>query len=318
MKLKELHELAVKEGMNADPRGPKEVERKLKKLNEKFKELKKDEQDEFDRETLWNPYSDSRILNGSGNEEVKTVLVGIDLEVPEIVLADRLKEKGKKIDALIAHHPEGKALASLYAVMDLQNDVLAKFGVPINVAEGVMGERISEVMRSLSPINHTRAEDSAKLLGIPMVCLHTVADNHVQKFVQEFVDEKKPETLRELLKALKELPEYKNAMKWDAGPKIFAGKKDNRCGKIFVNMTGGTEGSEKNYEKLAIAGVGTTVEMHVSEKLRAEAEKNHINVVIAGHISSDTIGLNLLLDKIEKKLGKLEVIECSGFRRVKR
>ena len=171
LKLKELFELAVKEGMNADPRGAKEVEKKLAKLNEKFKEMKKDEQEEFDRERLWNPYSDTRILNGTGNEEIKTVIVGIDMESPEMVLADRLKEKGKKIDLVIAHHPEGRALASLYAVMDLQNDVLAKFGVPINVAEGVMGERISEVMRNLSPINHTRAEDTARLLGIPLICL---------------------------------------------------------------------------------------------------------------------------------------------------
>jgi hypothetical protein len=41
--------------------------------------------------------------------------------------------------------------------------------------------------------------------------------------------------------------------------------------------------------------------------------------VIAGHISSDTLGLNLLLDRVEKASGeKLEVINCSGFRRISR
>jgi hypothetical protein len=40
-------------------------------------------------------------------------------------------------------------------------------------------------------------------------------------------------------------------------------------------------------------------------------------VVIAGHISSDTLGLNLLLDEIEKE-EKLKIINCSGFRRIRR
>jgi hypothetical protein len=40
-------------------------------------------------------------------------------------------------------------------------------------------------------------------------------------------------------------------------------------------------------------------------------------VVIAGHISSDTLGLNLLLDRIEKE-EKLETICCSGFYRIRR
>ena len=57
--------------------------------------------------------------------------------------------------------------------------------------------------------------------------------------------------------------------------------------------------------------------MHISEDIKKEAEKHNISVVIAGHIASDNIGLNLLLDKIEKK-GKLEIIPCSGFRRIRR
>jgi hypothetical protein len=40
---------------------------------------------------------------------------------------------------------------------------------------------------------------------------------------------------------------------------------------------------------------------------------------LAGHISSDNLGLNLLFDKLEKKaLEKFKFIECSGFRRFRR
>jgi hypothetical protein len=81
-------------------------------------------------------------------------------------------------------------------------------------------------------------------------------------------------------------------------------------------MTGGTSGSENSYEKLSQAGVGTIVGMHMSDKHRKEAEKHHLNVVIAGHISSDSLGMNLLLDGIEQK--GIDIIPCSGIIRHKR
>jgi putative NIF3 family GTP cyclohydrolase 1 type 2 len=101
-----------------------------------------------------------------------------------------------------------------------------------------------------------------------------------------------------------------------AGPKLILGNDKNRAGKIFVDMTGGTGGSEDAFAKLAIAGVGTIVGMHMGEKHRKEAEKNHINVIIAGHMASDSLGMNLLLDVLEEK--GIAVTPCSGLTRFKR
>ena len=39
--------------------------------------------------------------------------------------------------------------------------------------------------------------------------------------------------------------------------------------------------------------------MHLSEEHFAKVKENNINVVIAGHISSDNLGVKLLLDNIE-------------------
>ena len=63
--------------------------------------------------------------------------------------------------------------------------------------------------------------------------------------------------------------------------------------------------------------MSTIVAMHLSEDHRKEAEKNHLNVIIAGHISSDNLGLNLLLDGITKG-NSIEILECSGFKRITR
>jgi len=200
--------------------------------------------------------------------------------------------------------------------MRLQEDVLAKFGVPINVAEGIMASRINEVKLGLMPLNHNRAVDAARLLDIPLMCVHTPADNQVNDFIQTLIDEKKPETLNDVLKLLKEIPEYAEAVNYNAGPTIVIGGKDKRAGRVMVDMTGGTSGSEDAYAKLAAAGVGTLIVMHIGEKHRKEAEKNHVNVIIAGHMASDSLGLNLFLDELARR--GVEIIPCAGLLRYER
>jgi putative NIF3 family GTP cyclohydrolase 1 type 2 len=199
----------------------------------------------------------------------------------------------------------------------MQSDILNRFGVPINIAEGLMEGRIKEVERRLMPANHTRAVDAARLLNIPFLCLHTPADNMVASYLQQLFDEKKPYLVDDVLDILKGIPEYKNAGLHSIGPKITLGQKNRKAGKIFVDMTGGTEGAKDIFESLTTSGVSTIVGMHLSEDHRKEAEKNHLNVVIAGHISSDTLGLNLLIDGLTKG-ESIEILDCSGFKRFSR
>jgi putative NIF3 family GTP cyclohydrolase 1 type 2 len=316
MKLGEIYRLAIEKGMSKDPRSKEAVEKILAKENKQFGEMKDEEKKEYDRDKLFNPYGDTRVLFGDPDQEVSRVLSGIDMETGEVLLADRVSGRGNKIDLIIAHHPEGKAMAALYQVMRLQEDVLAKFGVPINVAEGIMASRISEVKWGLMPLNHNRAVDAARLLGIPIMCVHTPADNLVNDFVQSMMDEKKPETLDDVVKLLKEVPEYAEAVNYNAGPTIVLGGKERRAGRVMVDMTGGTSGSEDAYAKLAVAGVGTLIVMHIGEKHRKEAEKNNINVIIAGHMASDSLGLNLFLDEIARR--GIEIIPCAGLMRHER
>lgn len=317
MLLRKIYETVVAKGIEKDPRGKDTVKKTLEKRVKTYENMKEDEKEFFDAESLVNPYADTRILNGTGDEDIKTALVGIDMEMAEILLADRLSSKGQKIDLVISHHPEGKAYANFYEVMHMQADILNKFGVPINVAESLLENRIKEVERRLSPVNHTRAVDVAKLLNVPFLCVHTPADNMVASYLQQVFDEKKPDTLEDITKILKEIPEYREAAKNNAGPKILLGSKDRRAGKIFVDMTGGTEGAKDIFENLVNSGVNTIVVMHLSEDHRKEAEKYHMNAVLAGHISSDNLGMNLMFDEIQKT-DSLEVLPCSGYRRFSR
>jgi hypothetical protein len=92
-----------------------------------------------------------------GEEMVKSLICGIDMETPEIILADRLREKGRKIDLVIAHHPEGSAQADLYNVMQVQSDMMAGVGVPINYL----------------PLQGTLPRDKQKMLDTVELVLNT-------------------------------------------------------------------------------------------------------------------------------------------------
>ena len=314
MTIRQIYNLSIEMGIAADPRGARGIQRSLDLAKKRYSKLTKEEREFFDRETLTNPYADTRVLYGDLNTKVKTILAGIDINSGDIALSKTLNLKP---DLIINHHPQGKALAALDDVMYLQADLMASQGVPINVAEGVMKARIDQVSRSLSGANHNETVDAARLAKIPLMCTHTVCDNQVYNFLTKWLERKNFETVGELVAALKKIPEYKIAAQNNAGPRIFAGSPENRPGKIVaLEITGGTEGSKEVYEKLAQAGVGTIIGMHMKDENREEAMKYHINVVIAGHISSDSIGMNLFLDKLAAK--NIKIIPTSGLIRVKR
>lgn len=315
MKLSDIYKLAVKMGIDADPRGKDGVAKLLARRKKEYDDLPKSKKAEYDVEDLTNPYTDSRIFLGDPDAEVDSIMAGIDINAAEVLLADRLNQKGESIDLLLTHHPEGASLASLHEVMDVQADIMAQYGVPINIAEGVMRDRITEVQRRFFPVNHNQAVDAARLLGLAFMGTHTITDNLVHTYMDKLFKKSQPETVGEVLDILKKEPEYVEAMKGKAGPIIFAGDARNRAGKVApIEFTGGTEASHIIYEKLAQAGVGTVIGMHAGEEHRKQALKYHINLVIAGHMSSDSLGMNLLLDALQAR--GIKITPCSGLIRV--
>jgi putative NIF3 family GTP cyclohydrolase 1 type 2 len=317
LKLKNIYNAAISEGIKHDLRGQKGVRKFLSGLKKEYDSLSPDDKKAFDKERLVNPYSDSRILYGSPLKEIKNVLAGIDMEVQEVLLAETLKKKGRKIDLILSHHPEGFALSALHGVMNIQLDILEDVGVPRKKAKKLLDEKIKEVIRKLHPANVMRPVDTAALLGIPFMCTHTVADNCVSDYLNKIVSKNKPKTVQGLIDLILKEPEYMHAKTTGNGPLIILGKPSNKCGKVIVEMTGGTGGSKKIFPELVKAGVKTIISMHMSEENFKKAKKHKLNILIAGHISSDSLGMNLLLDAIDPK-SSLNIIPCSGFIRVRR
>ena len=317
MRLSQIYEICVSAGIEADARERAEIDRVLNERRVAYDKLDEADKSFYDMEKLTNPYADTRICAGDPDAEIRGMLVGIDMEVGEVLLADRLREKGEPIDLVFAHHPEGPGYANLHEVMYMQADLWAEQGVSIAAADALIAPRAEEVRRRIMPVNHYRAIDAANLLGLASLSCHTPADNSVNAFVQRFVEHAAPDTLDDLVKALRTIPEYGDGARKGYGPILISGTGSARPGRIVADMTGGTEGPADALDRLSAAGVGTLVGMHYSEDHKKRAEELKLNLVVAGHISSDVLGVNLILDEIEKA-GEIAIHCASGMMRVKR
>jgi len=316
MRLGELYRLAVHLGMDKDPRPQDDIDSELQRAAKRYEKLTGKDRERFDVDSLWNPFPDSRILFGDEATEVRGVLWGLDIGTGEIVLADRLKEKGRNVDAVIGHHPRGRARNTFPEALHTLAMMMENEGVPENVAEGVMAPRIREVHNTVITENNNQAVDSARLLNMPFMCLHSCTDVLVQRFIRDHLARADPRRVENIIEALLELPELDHMARQGNPPEVRMGDGSRKVGKIMVKMAGGTAGPKEMFEKLADVGVGTYICMHLPDAHLEEARKNHINIIISGHMGSDSLGVNLLADEVESH--GVEIIPCSGYVRVRR
>ncbi len=316
--LEEFHEFVVEEGIEEDPRDRSRIEKLLDDREEEYEDLEGARKEMYDMDRLENPFDDTKVIHG-GDMDVEKLAVGIDMEVQELVLLDRLNEKNSEnINGIITHHPTGRALARLHEVLGLQIDVLSEYGVPVSQAEGIVKPRMEEIKKGVHAANHPRVPKSAEMLDMPLMTMHTAADNHAYSFMKDYLEEIEPDTLKDTIDAILEIPEYEWSLKYGMEPQIHAGSKENRAGKIGVlGFTGGTDLGDDIIDKMVNSGIDTTVAMHAPQKQIEKAEEKNINIITAGHMPSDSLGINLILDKAQKEFG-IEIQDMSGYKRVKR
>ena len=249
------------------------------------------------------PHDCDIVVPGDG---IKKVLMGVDMDTAELMLA---KDLG--YDCVVTHHPRNTN-PKMLDVMDSHILKLEKLGVPRNKSQKALAPRKEELDYGQHVSNSCRSESAAKLLNMPFISLHTPADIISEAMVQKFLDEKfgnKPDTkLGDITKALEEIGEYKNSAR---KPVIRVGSKDSYAGKIYVLMSGLTGPGAKILKAYFDGGVGTLVMMHVPEKDAKEIKEHAVgNIIIAGHMSSDSLGMNKIADKWREN--GVEVTMMSG------
>ena len=100
MKLDTLYRKAVSIGIANDPRGTEAVRRILDDERTRSEKLEAGERDAWEADRLFNPYADTRLLAGDPAAEVRTLIVGIDMDAAEVLLAHTLnRDRAAGIDA---------------------------------------------------------------------------------------------------------------------------------------------------------------------------------------------------------------------------
>lgn len=250
---------------------------------------------------------DSGILVAGSN--IKKIMMGLDIDTSDILLAKQLG-----VDAVIGHHPvAGSPFVNFPQVMLRQIDCMVSQGVPINKAQRALAKRKEAVDISHHVGNYDKIIQAAKLLEMPFMNIHLpadiVTDNIVTGLLLDKLGDKPKCTLQDVLNALLDIPEYKHAL---TKPIIRVGSPDFFAGKVYVAMAGGTTGGATVAKAYFEAGVGTLITMHMPENdIKELRELNLGNLIVAGHVASDSIGLNKLIAALEDR--GLNVIRINGI-----
>ena len=253
---------------------------------------------------------DSGIVYDNG-KEVKRVLAGIDMDNTMLMLAKQLG-----FDCVAQHHPAGimnPGGTNLFCRDHMKK--LMECGVPINEAQRLANESRTKRNHAVHARNRTQMRDVAKLLDISDVAYHTPADMLAERTVQQKMDalsRRNPQcTVQDVIDELMTIREYKEALEGQQ-PEVWVGTKDSFAGKIYVEMYGVGAPTLEEYIACSNAGVGTFIGMHATPEVVEGLKKhNKSNLIIAGHMASDSLGFNQILDAWEAK--GIDIVRISGI-----
>jgi hypothetical protein len=323
-----LYNTAVEFGLKCDPRDEVILGEALNERREAWDKLTSDQKKLFgdrDKAFFLSPYSDTTVYSTGLGEAIQAIYTGINIgkgDFPVIEdINDRRSPDKPQVNFVLGHHPVGQAMTPEFArVMDLQTYLLTEAGLPLNIAWDLLEERKPEIERMVLPIIHEEVPQVAALYELSLGNVHTPADSAVYRYISRVVSNNTNErtTVGKLKELLLEIPQYRNGYCNRTTMQIINGKESSPIGKVHYHLTGGTTGNPKEIEYLKEAGVNTLIVMHMPEEWVKEEVKEHkMNVLVAGHYASDSIGVDLFLYYLQDIFGDLDIL-TSGLDYVQR
>ena len=319
MTVRELYETAIELGTALDPRSRETLDAELARRKQEFDALPEWKKPYFDHERLRNPYGDVRIVNGPEDAEVHTVLAGINIGTDEFLIADRLKDKGVPLDAIIAHHTSGTGIGRSHIddITLINIDIFVREGVPRRKAEKVLLPWIDEWRTGYDDMPHRMGPDMARLFEIPFIQIHTPQDLYIGVGMREIFKNLKPQTLADTEEALMTIPEFQGAARHGAYSTVLAGDPDTPLGRYLIQDAGGWLWPPEGLTVLAKAGVNTVLQIGASAAGAIAAAKAGMSLVRLPHAAADNLGINLFYDEVERRFSPLNIIPCNYFERIR-
>ena len=246
-------------------------------------------------------------------DEVRRILLGIDIEKDDIALA---KKEG--FDLVLAHHPLN--WATFLDVMDRHEKLMMGAGVPRDRARQASSENqaywqglvdrhhAEQVARHMSAL--------AREIDLGLMNIHLPCDEVGRRMLQEYADELPPSAaVSDLIDRYASFPEIEAARE---GIHLVCGSGEAEIGRAVVIHGAGVNGGYPVANALFDSGVGTAVYIHLfSEEQRARLlDENQGNLIVTGHYGSDSLGINPLVDELERR--GLEIHCCNKMVRMRR
>jgi len=246
------------------------------------------------------PYDSEIYVHG---ENIKRVLFGIDISTSELILAQKMK-----CDCVIAHHPLGNnAVLNFYKVIDKHAEIMIKNGIPEEKAY----KSIENLKQRLKIANHSRnythLPSIAEKMKMPLMNIHNPLDEIGRRIMQETVDKAKPERVKDVVDALYTLPEFQRAL---TEIEIVIGDEEGDAKKTVIAHGAGTNGGydiAKTYFEYGFCVV--YIHINMNDYLKLKKEKG--NLIVSGHIASDSVGINPFIKALEEE--GIEVVRISGI-----
>ncbi|TLZ54882.1 MAG: hypothetical protein E6K17_07140 [Methanobacteriota archaeon] len=222
--------------------------------------------------------------------DVKRALFGIDADVGDLLLAKQLG-----YDLLINHHPTGGgSQVNFPNVLRRHGFLLEHAGVPRKAAEAAVEALLDEHESAAHARNYDKLPSEARLLGMPLMAIHNPCDEIGRRVMDETLKTELPKDprVRDAIGVLNQLPEFKKAL-----TKIVVrmGSEQNPLGKWVVIHGAGTNGG---YPVAKAAFVDAGHLRRLREEYGREGPKN---LVVAGHIAADSVGINVLVRELRKR-----------------
>jgi hypothetical protein len=241
---------------------------------------------------------DSEILVPGSN--LKRAMFGIDIDSGELMLAKQLG-----FDLVIAHHPSGGSTwAGFPKVLERHQLIMIKAGVPKAQAQAEVAALKDEHGPRTHLLNYDRLPSVARLLRMPFMNIHAPADEVGRRVMSDHLTARLEEgaKVQAAVRALRELPEFAHS----PHPIVVRmGAPAAPLGKwVFVHGAG-TNGGYPVASALFRNGLDTVFYIHIDpghlKRLKDEFGKRGKNLVVTGHIASDSVGINVIIRRLRRE-----------------
>ena len=313
MQLERIFRRMIDVGRQAEWRDQATLDAQLAQRRSDYAALTGYEKRYYDLERLKNPFGCSRICAGAPDLDVRGMIVGINCTLEGVLYAERLRDKGRRIDAFLAHHgipPSG----DLYP--DINNthyNVLVDFGVPEDTARQIVERAIRDYTLRMGnePTGFESHTDMA------LFNVHNPMDNLFALHTAQQIARERPATVAEIVELLLTMEEFAIDARYNVLPEIAVGGPGAKVGCIYFDVLGGICLNDEELAALLATGkVNTVVRLAYSNCIRICREAG-VNLIFLPHNAHDNVGINLMLDQVVAE-EPIDIVPTDGFYRVQR